>query len=244
MNSKIKILLSLIILINFNSVCASTISGENIKNIARDWLKFNGVEENITILPEIQYPECSSVQLTNISTNFSLIKAQCFSPNKWSVILRNKLNKPKIIKKNIKTTLKKSKKIVQPEIEIYVLNKQLEKNRTIHESDITKIKLKKNLRIEGLVTTKENLLGKKTKVRIKKNSPIYSRNLKKDWLIEKNSIITVENNNGPITIKVDGIALENGDFNDRIRVKNMRSNEIISGFVLNKKKITINPKQF
>ena len=36
--------------------------------------------------------------------------------------------------------------------------------------------------------------------------------------------------------------MENGDYSDKIKVKNLRSNEILVGFVVNKKKITINPK--
>ena len=130
------------------------------------------------------------------------------------------------------------------EIEIYVLNKQLEKNQIIQDLDVTKKKIRKTFKVDGLVLDKEDLLGKLTKVRIKKHRPIYFRNLKKKWLIEKNSKVIVENNSGPITIKVDGIAMENGDYSDKIKVKNLRSNEILVGFVVNKKKITLNPKQF
>ena len=86
-------------------------------------------------------------------------------------------------------------------------------------------------------------MGRKTKVRIRRDHPIYTKYLKKNWLIEKDSKVIVENNSGPITIKVDGIALENGDYKDRIKVKNLRSDQVIYGFVLNKKKILINPKQ-
>ena len=45
-------------------------------------------------------------------------------------------------------------------------------------------------------------------------------------------------------IKVDGIALENGDFNDKIKVKNISSGEILTGFVNNNKKVIFRPKQF
>ena len=86
-------------------------------------------------------------------------------------------------------------------------------------------------------------MGRKTKVRIRRDHPIYIKYLKKNWLIEKDSRVIVENNSGPITIKVDGIALENGNYKDRIKVKNLRSDQVIHGFVLNKKKILINPKQ-
>ena len=63
-------------------------------------------------------------------------------------------------------------------------------------------------------------------------------------MIEKNSEITIVNNIGPISIKVHGIAMENGDFEQQIKVKNVSSGEVIRGFVKNKKKVQINTKQF
>ena len=62
--------------------------------------------------------------------------------------------------------------------------------------------------------------------------------------MEKNSEIFIENNLGPITIKVEGIALENADLNEKIKVKNISSGQILSGYVENKKKVTLRAKQF
>ena len=242
MKYKITIFIFLINIISFDDIYASSTSGKEIKKLAREWLQSRNIGENISLLSEIKYPNCDKVEFTNISNNFSLIKAQCFSPNNWSLILRNKINNNKIVKLEKKDTSRNSLKSTYKEIEIYVLNKQLEKNETIKNLDVTKKKIRKTFKIEGLITNKEDLLGKITKVRIKENRPIYHRNLKKKWLIEKNSKVIVENNIGPITIKVDGIAMENGDYSDKIKVKNLRSNEILVGFVVNKKKITINPK--
>lgn len=242
MKYKITIFIFLINIISFDDIYASSTSGKEIKELAREWLQSRNIGENISLLSEIKYPNCDKVEFTNISNNYSLIKAQCFSPNNWSLILRNKINNNKIVKLEKKDTSRNSLKSTYKEIEIYVLNKQLEKNETIKNLDVTKKKIRKTFKIEGLITNKEDLLGKITKVRIKENRPIYHRNLKKKWLIEKNSKVIVENNSGPITIKVDGIAMENGDYSDKIKVKNLRSNEILVGFVENKKKITINPK--
>lgn len=244
MRYKIIIFNFLINIINFDNIYALSISGKEIKNLAREWLESHKIEERISLLSEIKYPNCDKMEFTNISNNFSLIKVQCFSPNNWSLILRNKINNNKIVKFSKKDATRNSLNSTYKEIEIYVLNRQLEKNQTIKDIDVTKKKIRKTFKTEGLVTNKEDLLGKIAKVRIKENRPIYFRNLKKKWLVEKNSKVIVENNSGPITIKVDGIAMENGDYSDKIKVKNLRSNEILVGFVVNKKKITINPKQF
>ena len=243
MNKKVLLIPIIIILFCFDILALSYVNGEKIKNDAKNWLKTFNVEENLSILPEIKYPVCDKIEFTNISMNYSLIKAQCFSPNEWSLILRNKLKKENNsfnVKKSIE---KKSKKPHYPEIEIFVLKQQLEKGVKISDLDITTKKVKRNFKSDGLITSREELVGRKTKVRIRRDQPIYNKYLKKNWLIEKDSKVIVENNSGPITIKVDGIALENGDYKDRIKVKNLRSDQVIYGFVLNKKKILINPKQ-
>ena len=59
---------------------------------------------------------------------------------------------------------------------------------------------------------------------------MYHSNFEKDWLIEKNSIIVIENKVGSITIKEEGIALNNADFMGKIKVKNIKSGKIISGY--------------
>ena len=144
MKYKITIFILLINIISFGDINASSISGKEIKKLAREWLQSRNIGENISLLSEIKYPNCDKVEFTNISNNFSLIKAQCFSPNNWSLILRNKINNNKIVKLEKKDTSRNSLKSTYKEIEIYVLNKQLEKNQTIKNLDVTKKKNKKN----------------------------------------------------------------------------------------------------
>ena len=94
-----------------------------------------------------------------------------------------------------------------------------------------------------LVKNKTDLVGKKLKKSINSNRPIYHSNLEKDWLIQKNSSIIIENKIGSITVKDQGIALENADFMDVLKVKNIKSGKIIYGFAKNQKKVVLKAKQ-
>ena len=88
-----------------------------------------------------------------------------------------------------------------------------------------------------------DLIVKKLNKSINSNSPIYHSNLEKDWLIQKNSSIIIENKIGSITVKDQGIALENADFMDVLKVKNIKSGKIIYGFAKNQKKVVLKAKQ-
>ena len=94
-----------------------------------------------------------------------------------------------------------------------------------------------------MVQNKTEIVGKTLKKSINSNRPIYHSNLEKDWLIKKNSSIIIENKIGSITVKDQGIALENADFMDVLKVKNVKSGKIIYGFAENKKKVVLKTKQ-
>ena len=125
---------------------------------------------------------------------------------------------------------------------VLALKNGLKSGTIINENDI--IVIKKSVKDKNdLVKNKTDLIGKKLKKSINSNRPIYHSNLEKDWLIQKNSSIIIENKIGSITVKDQGIALENADFMDVLKVKNIKSGKIIYGFAKNQKKVVLKTKQ-
>ena len=104
----------------------------------------------------------------------------------------------------------------------------------INENDIIVIK-KKVRNVNDLVVEKKDIIGKRLKKSISSNRPIYHSNLEKDWLIQKNASVIIENSVGGIIIKDQGLALENADYMDVVKVKNIKSGKIIIGFAKIKK---------
>ena len=125
---------------------------------------------------------------------------------------------------------------------VLALKNGLKSGTIINENDIIVIK-KRVKNKNDLVKNKIDLIGKKLKKSINSNRPIYHSNLEKDWLIQKNSSIIIENKIGSITVKDQGIALENADFMDVLKVKNIKSGKIIYGFAKNQKKVVLKAKQ-
>ena len=123
------------------------------------------------------------------------------------------------------------------------VSNEKKKGEIINADDVIKIH-KKIFNINGLVFNKEDLIGKKLSKSVSANRAIFFSSLERDWLIEKNSLIFIENRINSVTIKVEGIALQNGDLGEKIRVKNVKSGKILQGFVRDKKKVSLNTKQF
>lgn len=236
MKTKFKLHLVLISILICHPLFSKEISGEFIKDSAKNWLNNNGVEENISLLSEIKYPKCNKLIFSTVSLNYSLIKVFCEKPNKWSIILRNKILKPKRIKKSQKLNDRYKNEVI-------VLKNDLDIGSVVSPDDIKEISVNTSIN-RGIALSKNDVIGKRIKNKILANKPIYLKNLEKNWMIEKNSKVIFENSSEFIKIKVDGIALENGDLNDKIKVKNISSGEILTGFVNNNKKVIFRPKQF
>ena len=216
---------------------SKTIGGVELQKKVERWLEERDVNSNVKILPEIKYPGCEDILISSISNNYSLIKLTCTSPNKWSFITRNKVSKIER-KKNIKV---KKNKI--NEKDVLVLKNNVKKGQIIKKDNIELVK--KNIRnTNNIVTDISELIGKKAKKKIIAGKVIDHKLLEKDWLMQKNTEIMIENTIGPVIINVKGIALEDADYMGKVRVKNISSGEVLTGYVENRKKVLINPKQF
>lgn len=238
METKPRIILTIkfILIVNFiifNNLKASTINGVELTNIIEEWLENRGKVANITILNDLKYPRCekSKLLINDISGNSKLIKVNCFGENPWQFIVRNKVNlKEKKPKKNAAKQ------------EVFALKKSKGKGAVVFEDDLIKI-FKRNDTRNIFITDKSEIIGKKLKKNMKQNTALKHINLKEDWLVEKNAIVTLVNNKGFITIKEEGIALNDAKFMEKVKVKNLKSGKVIAGYAKNRKKVIINPKQ-
>lgn len=224
------------------TIIAKGISGGEISSLIKDWLNERNIQADLSILSEIKYPQCDNILITNISENHSLIKVSCLSENKWSFIVRNKISKIKKIRiKNKKN--KKGKANILPQQEAIFLKNSMRKGDIIKPEDIylTTTKKTKNTLY---ITDKSKVIGRKLKKSLQSGKPLTFSLLEKNWMIEKDSNISIENSIGGITINVKGLALENADYMQKIKVMNVSSGEILIGFVENRKKVTLKAKQF
>ena len=234
-NFKLKIILttSIITLLIVKDSFASTISGYEIKSLIEKWLKKQGEEANVNILESLKYPACESdnIIINDISGNSKLIKINCIGNNPWQFVVRNKVNKPEY-----KT---KSKQLSN----FYALKNFKEKGTIIKEKDLIIIK-RKNSQRNVFISDKSDIVGKKLKKSMNSNQLFKRSNLQKDWLIKKNSQVKIINNKSFVTIKEDGLAMNDANYMDMVKVKNIKSGKIIVGYAKNEKKVILNTKQY
>ena len=234
-NFKLKIILttSIITLLIVKDSFASTISGYEIKSLIEKWLEKQGEEANVNILESLKYPACESdnIIINDISGNSKLIKINCIGDNPWQFIVRNKVYKLKSKTKNKQLS------------NFYALKNFKEKGSIIKEKDLI-IVTRKNSQRNVFISDKSDIVGKKLKKSVNSNQLLKHSNLQKDWLIKKNSLVTIINNKTFVTIKEDGLAMNDANYMDMIKVKNVKSGKVIVGYAKNEKKVILNTKQY
>ena len=234
-NLNLKIILKTLIItfLIVKDSLASTISGYEIKSLIEKWLEKQGVEANVNILESLRYPACEpeNIIINDISGNSKLIKVNCIGNNPWQFIVRNKVNKFKSKTKNKQLS------------NFYALKNFKEKGSIIKEKDLIIIK-RKNSQRNLFISEKTDIVGKKLKKNVNSNQLLKRSNLEKDWLIKKNSQVTIINNKSFVTIKEDGLAMNDANYMDMIKVKNIKSGKVIVGYAKNEKKVILNSKQY
>ena len=234
-NLNLKIILKVLIItfLIVKDSLASTISGYEIKSLIEKWLEKQGVEANVNILESLRYPACEpeNIIINDISGNSKLIKVNCIGNNPWQFIVRNKVNKFKSKTKNKQLS------------DFYALKDFKEKGSIIKEKDLIIVK-RKNSQRNLFISEKTDIVGKKLKKSVNSNQLLKRSNLEKDWLIKKNSQVTIINNKSFVTIKEDGLAMNDANYMDMIKVKNIKSGKVIVGYAKNEKKVILNAKQY
>ena len=234
-NLNLKIILKTLIItfLIVKDSLASTISGYEIKSLIEKWLENQGVQANVNILESLRYPACEpeNIIINDISGNSKLIKVNCIGNNPWQFIVRNKVNKFKSKTKNKQLS------------NFYALKNFKEKGSIIKEKDLIIIK-RKNSQRNLFISEKTDIVGKKLKNSVNSNQLLKRSNLEKDWLIKKNSQVIIINNKSFVTIKEEGLAMNDANYMDMIKVKNIKSGKVIVGYAKNEKKVILNTKQY
>ncbi|UAT42844.1 flagellar basal body P-ring formation protein FlgA [Anaplasmataceae bacterium AB001_6] len=93
-------------------------------------------------------------------------------------------------------------------------------------------KIRKNNLNHRYVKNKKTLIGKTVKKKVEAHVPLEKNFLKDTELVRKNATVDIVYNSDSIKIKAKGKAMENGSYQDEIKVKMSDTGNIIRGKVL------------
>ena len=116
----------------------------------------------------------------------------------------------------------------------------LEKGHILSKSDLISSEVDLNRVRYGYFTNTDSLAGKQLKRRLTQNKVIRVNYVKAQTLVKRGEIVNIVAENTGYSVKMSGKAMSNGAKGDRVQVKNLSSQRVIEGTVIETGVISIN----
>ena len=240
----------LIAILIFHSNVALAISGKEISTQVSDWLSVNGVSGKPVFSDNRIYKDCDQkLQISKYLNSFKIVRINCPNDDAIDLFVRIKLDekgnsKSKKIsfenKNKLKTDpkLSKKEKKVKKKYKVFKLSRGLEKNSVLQEEDI-KVLFSDISSHSSFFKNKNELIGRKLDKNLKMDQILHPRHLKEKFDINNGDYVSIVSNTRNVSVVVLGEALNSGNLDELIRVKNLRSGKVIKGYIQKNKIIRV-----
>ena len=208
------------------------LSNSEINNAIKEFLKQNNISQSFSINKKLKLPDCKkNIQVKKKFETYKTLKIICPQDNPWTYNVRVKIQ-------DFKKKPTKKSKLKNTEVSIIKVKKNLKKNQIITENDIYLINTNKK-GASNYFSYKKEVLGRKTKISLREGQILRDRHIEKNWTIQEGQKIIIENNKSKIQILIEGIALNSAMKGDYVEVLNKSTGKPIKAWVKNNKKVSI-----
>ena len=234
MKSKFIIQIFILLFLIVNSAQANAVTGNEIKALIINYLDNKNINSKPIIKENRVFKKCGhELNIRPLFNNFKTVIVSCNKPLKWQITIRTNADST--------SKIHSKKKIIKisNSIKLIILKNNLKKGEVIQKHDL-KFDYKTNSVGNGFFESFDNLVGRKINQNLSKGQVIKIRHLEENFMVSEGQSIIIFSDLYGINVRMQGNALENGHFNELIKVKNISSGKIVQGRVINEKKILIN----
>lgn len=217
------------------------LSGKSIKEAIQHTLTLNNISATPIINEKKLFPKCANeLSITPSHENWKTVSVKCEGDAPWKIMVRNKFSvsakASNITSPSGTKTQLKTRKF--DEVKVAAITRSIQRGDVITPADVTEIRIPVN-KATDIFPDYKDLIGRRAKTTIKALTPVFSRQLETNFMIEENMQVTIIHHGKLISVQMEGVALENGQYGDWINIKNSKSGRIILAKVIAEKKVTI-----
>ena len=242
MARSLAIIIALICLTTPSKLFAETgLSGKSVKEAIQHTLTLNNISATPIINEKKLFPKCANeLSITPSHENWKTVSVKCEGDAPWKIMVRNKFSvsakASNITSPSGTKTQLKTRKF--DEVKVAAITRSIQRGDVITPADVTEIRIPVN-KATDIFPDYKDLIGRRAKTTIKALTPVFSRQLETNFMIEENMQVTIIHHGKHISVQMEGVALENGQYGDWINIKNSKSGRIILAKVIAEKKVTI-----
>ena len=217
------------------------LSGKMVKQTIKRFLAMNNISAVPLINEKKVFPNCKNdLSISPTLGSWKTVTVECKGKLPWKIIVRNKLNYTQSDKKTNDNNEIKYTSYQAPfkEIKVAAITRSIRRGDVITPSDVIEISIPEN-KATDIFPNPQDLIGRRAKTTIRAMKPIYARQLEPNFMICEDMPVTIIHNSSHVSVQMEGIALEEGQYGDWISVKNIKSGRIILAKVIDEKKVSI-----
>lgn len=210
-------------------------TGGEISVIVHQALVVNGQGGVPIIAEKRRYYPCE-VDLTvtpRREGRWDAVDVTCAGSVPWSIVVRTTVGVPPGFRFG-------SGDIVEDPTTVVVLRHAIRRDEVITADKLEQVEIPRAPQA-GAFSEIEPLIGRRMSQNLGAGVPLRERHLEMNWEVRADDPIVIETKAGGLIISMAGVALENGQTGDFIRVRNLRSRKIVIGMVTDEKKINVVP---
>ena len=240
----------LLTILFLNTHSALGISGKEISTKVSNWLSSNGISGTPIFSDSRIYRDCNQrLEISKHLNSSKLIRVKCPNNDDLDLFVRIKIDE--VIKTNSKNInfenknkvkhssyRSKKEKKVKKEFKVFKLSRGIEKNSVLQEEDI-KVVFSGISSQFSFFKHKNELIGRKLNKNLKMDQILHPRHLIEKFDVNNGDQVSIVSNTNNIFVVTLGEALNSGNLDDLIRVKNVRSGKVIKGYIKKNKIIRV-----
>ncbi|MBT5574815.1 MAG: flagellar basal body P-ring formation protein FlgA [Alphaproteobacteria bacterium] len=222
-------------------VAENILNGHAIKLAIQHSLSMHNVSATPLINEKKIFPKCDKdLSINPNHKSWKTVVVECEGQSPWKIIVRNKFDTLSKKQAHNKPAIKKTTPapILLNQVQVGAIKRSIRRGDVILPTDVIAIKIPLS-KATDVFPNSEDLIGRRAKTTIKALTPVFSRQLDTDFMIEKNMQVTIIHQGTSISVQMEGIALEDGQYGDWIKVENSKTGRQILAKVVDEKKVNI-----
>jgi flagella basal body P-ring formation protein FlgA len=219
------------------AMSSQTLSGAMIKAEIQSSLAVLGIVADPAINQDRQFLPCAAdLTVEPMFGGYKTVRVSCSDKDGFSIAVRTQIQSKSISIPD--GDVKSASQLSNNGTKIVKLSRSLRRGEVITRDDLVVVS-RPDHRLVGHFEKLDDVIGRKTNRPLSVNQAVRNRHLEMDWAVEKDQTVTIETQIGGVTVANSGLALDNAQMGDLLKVLNQSSKVIVEGRVVSEKKVKI-----
>ena len=219
------------------AMSSQTLSGAMIKAEIQSSLAVLGIVADPAINQDRQFLPCAAdLTVEPMFGGYKTVRVSCSDKDGFSIAVRTQIQSKSI--SIVDGDVKSASQLSKNGAKIVKLSRSLRRGEVITRDDLVVVS-RPDHRLVGHFEKLDDVIGRKTNRPLSVNQAVRNRHLEMDWAVEKDQTVTIETQIGGVTVANSGLALDNAQMGDLLKVLNQSSKVIVEGRVVSEKKVKI-----